>query len=105
MSKKLNKDYQDITKYTILHDNVLIEGLEVPQIKGILSPRGYEQKPKHGKVIAIGKGRIYDDGTLIPLSVKVDDIVTFNEHSTTNINLNGVDYYVVREEDIIGYLR
>ncbi len=93
----------DITTYNILYDNVLIKAIEVEEVGGIYRPQQYDDKPEIGEVIKIGEGRIFDNGTVIPLKVKIGDTVFFNKYSTTKFNSNGIDYYIVREEDIICY--
>ena len=93
------KNQFDITKYALLHDNVLIEALEVEEsVSGIISPSQYEDKPEFGRVISVGVGIIMEE------AVEKDDIVVFNKYSTTKFRVEGKDYYVVRLEDIVGYL-
>jgi len=86
--------YQDITKYTLLHDNVLIKGIKVEEVDGIINPDSYEDKPEIGEVISVGNVKVY-----------VGDKVLFNKYSTTKFNLDGMDFFMVREEDIVGYIR
>lgn len=100
----MNK-YQDITKYKLLYDNVLIKGIKIDDIDGIIQPDSYEDKPQLGEVITVGTGRLLDSGATKELDVKVGDHVLFNQHSTTKFNLDGNDFYIVREEDVTGYIR
>lgn len=93
--------------FTLLYDNVLVEQYQVEDIDetGLVRPQNYEDKPEIGKVLSIGKGRLFDNGTVVPLDVKVGDLVYFNKYSSTKIRLGTIDYYMIREEDIQGYLR
>ena len=102
MAKKNNID---ITKFNILYDNVFVKGVEIKERDGIIKPSSYEDKPELGEVIKVGEGRIFDNGTIVPLKVKIGDTVYFNKYSTTKFNFDGVDYFVVREEDVVGYIR
>lgn len=95
----------DITKFHILYDNVFVKGINIEEKDGIVKPAQYEDKPEIGEVISIGEGRIFENGSIVPLKVKTGDIVYFNKYSTTKFNFDGEDFYVVREEDIIGYTR
>lgn len=95
----------NVSKFNILYDNVLVKGISLEERDGIIKPDSYEDKPELGEVVKIGEGRIFDNGTVIPLKVKVGDIVYFNKYSVTKFNVDGTDWFVVREEDICGYLR
>ena len=87
-----------------LHDRVIVKRLEseTKTAGGILIPDNAAEKPSKGKVIAVGKGKLLDDGKVHPLDVKVGDVVLFGKYSGTEFK-EGVDEYVsMREEDIIG---
>lgn len=93
-------------EFTLLYDNILVESeQEAEEVDGIYRPRGYEDKPEVGKVVSVGTGRVFDNGTIIPLTIKVGDTVYFNKYSTTKIRLDLNDYYLIREEDVQGYKR
>lgn len=100
--KQLNLD---VASFNILNDNVFVKGIEIEERDGIIKPASYEDKPELGTVIKVGTGRILDSGTVVPLAVKPGDTVYFNKYSTTKFNFDGEDYFVVREEDIVGYIR
>ncbi len=89
-----------------LRDRVLLKRLEEQEQKigGIIIPDTAKEKPQQGKVIAVGSGRINDEGKLIPLDVKVGDTVLFGKYSGTEIKLDGTEYLIVREEEILGIL-
>jgi len=95
----------DVSSFNILYDNVFVKGLEIEERDGIVKPASYDDKPELGVVIKVGGGRLLDDGAVVPLSVKPGDTVYFNKYSTTKFNFDGEDYFVVREEDIVGYIR
>jgi chaperonin GroES len=71
---------------------------------GIIIPDTAKEKPQEGKVIAVGKGKVGDDGKLIPIEVKVGDRVLFGKYSGTELKLLGDEHLVIREEDILGII-
>lgn len=85
-----------------LHDRVIIQRLEEHKTAGgIVIPETVGDKPQRGKVMAAGPG-IYKDGNLRKLDVKVGDEVLFGKYSGTEVKVNGKDFLVMREEDIMG---
>ena len=92
------------SKIQPLGDRVLIEPLEAEEktASGIIIPDSAKEKQQKGKVIAVGKGRFDENGKLLPLEVKVNDEVLFGRYSGTEIKIAGVDYLIVKEEDILG---
>ena len=103
MAKK--KSNLDINQFNILYDNIFVKGVEIEERDGIIRPAQYEDKPEIGVVIKVGEGRIFDNGTIVPLKVKEGDTVYFNKYSTVKFNFDGQDYFVVREEDVVGFIR
>jgi len=94
-----------VMKVTPLQDRVLIERIEPSEEKspgGIIIPDTAKEKPMEGKVVAVGKGRIKDDGTVIPLEVKAGDRVIFSKYAGTEIKIDGKEYLIMREDDILG---
>ena len=89
-----------------LRDRVVVKRLEEQEQKvgGIIIPDTAKEKPQQGKVMAVGNGRINDEGKLIPLDVKVGDTVLFGKYSGTEIKLEGTEYLIVREEEILGII-
>lgn len=89
-----------------LHDRVVIRRLEEERTSagGIVIPDTATEKPIQGEVIAIGKGKILDSGEQRPLDVKVGDRVLFGKYSGTEIKLEGKDFLVMREDDIMGVI-
>jgi chaperonin GroES len=89
-----------------LHDRILIKRIEEQEQKigGIIIPDTAKEKPQQGKVVAVGKGRTKDDGTLIPLDVKAGDTVLFGKYSGTEIKVGGEEYLIVREDEVLGVI-
>lgn len=94
-----------ISDFNILYDNVLVKSITIKEKNGVIVPTTYETKPEFGEVVAVGEGKLIENGNRVPLTVKVKDIVYFNKYSTTKFNFDGTDYYLVREEDIVSYMR
>lgn len=100
--KKSNKF--DIREKTLLYDNVLVKALDMhDEDSPFKDPRSYEDKPEVGEVIKIGQGRIFDNGVVVPLVIKVGEQVLFNKYTSTKFHFDGQDYYTVREEDILAH--
>lgn len=93
----------DILKGNILYDNILLKPIVVEKEGLVLRPQQYEDKPEWGEVIACGEGRIFDNGTVIPLKVNVGDMVLFQKYSAQKFRHGGDDYIIIREEDIYLY--
>jgi chaperonin GroES len=89
-----------------LHDRILVQRVEESEQKvgGIIIPDTAKEKPQQGKVIAVGSGKIKDDGTRIPMDVKPGDLILFGKYSGQEIKLDGVEYLIVREEEVLGVL-
>ena len=94
MSKKL--------KIRPLHDRMIVKRLEEEQKTkgGIIIPDSAKEKPQEGEVLAVGNGKILDDGKKIPLDVKVGDRVLFSKYSGTDIKIDGEEYLIIKEDDI-----
>jgi chaperonin GroES len=89
-----------------LQDRVIVKRLEEEQKTkgGIIIPDTAKEKPIEGEVIAVGKGRIADDGKVIKLDVKVGDRVLFSKYGGTEVKIEGEDYLIMREDDILGII-
>lgn len=94
------------TKVKPLADRVLVEAAPAEETTkgGIIIPDTAKEKPQRGKVIAVGSGRVADDGKVTPLSVKVGDSILYGKYSGTELNLEGKDYMIMRESDIYAVL-
>ena len=69
---------------------------------GIIIPDTAKEKPEQGKIVAVGKGRVNDDGKLMPVGVKVGDTILFGKYSGSEVKLDGEEHLIMREEDILG---
>ncbi|MBI2566986.1 MAG: co-chaperone GroES [Candidatus Schekmanbacteria bacterium] len=89
-----------------LHDRVLIKRVEEEEqrVGSIVIPDTAREKPQQGQVIAVGSGRIKDDGSVRPVAVKEGDRVLFGKYSGTEVKLDGGDYLILREDDILGVI-
>jgi chaperonin GroES len=89
-----------------LGDRVIIKRVaEEEKTKGgIIIPDTAKEKPQEGKVIAVGKGKVNEDGKTTPLDVKAGDRILFGKYSGTEIKLNGEEHLILREEDILGVI-
>jgi chaperonin GroES len=89
-----------------LHDRVLLKRIdEEPARKsGIIIPDSAKEKPQEGKVIAVGKGKVSEDGKKTPLDVKAGDRVLFGKYSGSEVTVNGEEYLILKEEDVLGIL-
>jgi chaperonin GroES len=90
-----------------LQDRVLVKRLEEEgKTKGgIIIPDTAKEKPIEGKVIAAGKGRVKEDGAVVPLEVKAGDKILFNKYAGTEIKIEGEEHLIMREDDILGILK
>src|SRR4030042_2194876 len=89
-----------------LQDRVIVKRLEEEEKTkgGIIIPDTAKEKPQEGKVIAVGKGKVTEDGKVIPLDVKVGDKILFGKYSGTEIKIGGEEHLIMREEDILGVI-
>jgi chaperonin GroES len=87
-----------------LRDRILVERLEESEqrIGGIIIPDTAKEKPQQAKVVAVGRGRVNDDGQVFALDVKVGDTILLGKYSGTDIKVAGKDYVIVREEEVLG---
>ncbi len=89
-----------------LHDRVIVKRMEEERktASGIVIPDAAAEKPDQGEVIAVGNGKIGDDGKVRPMNVKVGDKVLFGKYSGQAFKMEGVEYLQMREDDIIGII-
>ncbi|MFY9399403.1 MAG: co-chaperone GroES [Desulfomonilia bacterium] len=87
-----------------LHDRVIVQRIEEEQktAGGIIIPDTAKEKPQIGKVIAAGKGKKAEDGTIVPMDVKEGDKVLFSKYAGNEIKVEGEEYLIMREDDILG---
>jgi chaperonin GroES len=89
-----------------LQDRIIVKRLEeeTKTKGGIIIPDTAKEKPIEGKVTAVGKGKIADDGTLIKMEVKVGDTVLFSKYGGSEVKIDGQEYLIMREDDILGII-
>jgi chaperonin GroES len=89
-----------------LQDRVIVKRIEEEEKSkgGIIIPDTAKEKPQEGKVVAVGKGKMSDDGKIPPLDVKVNDRVLFGKYSGSEISIDGDEHLIMREEDILGVI-
>ena len=89
-----------------LHDRLLVERLEEKEIKkgGIIIPDTAKEKPQEGKVIAVGTGKVTDEGKKIPLDVKAGDKILFGKYSGSEVKIDDKEYLIMREDDVLAIL-
>ena len=89
-----------------LHDRVIVKRIEEgEQVRGgIIIPDTAKEKPQEGEVIAVGEGKRKDDGTRIPLDIQAGDRVLFGKYSGSEIKLDGEEYLIMREDEILGII-
>jgi len=89
-----------------LHDRLLVERLEEKEVKkgGIIIPDTAKEKPQEAKVIAVGNGKVTDEGKKIPLDVKAGDKILFGKYSGSEVKIDNKEYLIMREEDVLAIL-
>lgn len=87
-----------------LHDRILVRRMQEDEktAGGIIIPDSAKEKPQRGEIVATGKGRITEDGKTLPLEVKAGDKVLFSKYAGTELKLDGAEFLMMREEDILG---
>jgi chaperonin GroES len=93
-------------KFRPLHDRVVVKRIEADSktAGGIIIPDTAQEKPQQGEVVAVGPGGRDDHGKLIPIDVKEKDIILFGKWSGTEVKIDGVDFLIMKESDIMGVL-
>ena len=89
-----------------LQDRVIVKRLEEEEKTkgGIIIPDSAKEKPQEGKVIAVGKGKVTEDGKVIPLDVKAGDRILFGKYSGTEVKIEGEEHLIMKEEEILGII-
>ena len=95
-----------MAKFTPLHDRILVRRIEEAETTrgGIIVPDTGKEKPQEGEVISAGKGKINEEGKIRPLDVKEGDRILFGKYSGTEIKLDGEEFIIMREEEVLGIL-
>ena len=89
-----------------LYDRIVVKRIEEQETTrtGIVIPDSAKEKPQEGEVMAIGRGKRLDDGKLVALDVRVGDRILFGKYSGNDIKLDGIEYIIMREDDVLGVL-
>ena len=89
-----------------LHDRIIVQRIEEgdQRVGGIIIPDSAKEKPQQGKVIAVGAGKVKEDGKRITLDVKAGDLILFGKYSGQEIKLDGQEYLMMREDEVLGVL-
>src|SRR5271169_3783652 len=90
-----------------LHDRIVVKRIDEDTEKtagGLFIPDSAKEKPQQGEVVAIGKGKRADDGKLIPLDVQAGDRILFGKYSGSDIKLEGTEYLIMREDEVLAVL-
>ena len=95
-----------MAKFSPLHDRILVRRVEEATTTrgGIIIPDSAKDKPQEGEVISTGKGRTNDEGKTFPLAVKEGDRILFGKYSGTEIKIDGEEFLIMREEEVLGIL-
>src|SRR5215813_6514433 len=94
------------TKLTPLHDRIVVRRIEEGETTrgGIIIPDSAKDKPQEGEVVSVGKGKSNEEGKVFPLDVKAGDRILFGKYSGTDIKIDGEEYLIMREEEVLGIL-
>jgi chaperonin GroES len=95
------------TKFTPLHDRILVRRMEEGESVrgGIIIPDTAKEKPQEGEVVAVGPGKVTEDGERQPMEVKVGDKILFGKYSGSEVKLGDEEFLIMREEDVLGILQ
>ena len=87
-----------------LQDRIIVKRIDEEETTkgGIIIPDTAKEKPQEAKVIAVGKGKVKEDGTVLPLDVRKGDRVLFSKYSGTEVTLDGEEHLIIREDDVLG---
>jgi chaperonin GroES len=93
-----------VKDFVPLHDRILVRRIEERETTkgGLIIPDTAKEKPQDGEVMAVGKGKLKENGTVVPLEVKPGDRVLFGKYSGTDIILDGEEYLIMREDEVLG---
>jgi chaperonin GroES len=95
------------TSFTPLHDRILVRRVDQTESirGGIIIPDSAKEKPQEGEVVSVGKGKSNDEGKVFPLDVKPGDRILFGKYSGTEIKIDGEEFLIMREEEVLGILK
>ena len=95
------------SKFRPLHDRVVVKRIDAEEKTkgGIIIPDSAKEKPQEGEVISVGKGKSNDEGKVFPLDVKAGDKILFGKYSGTEIKIDGEEFLIMREEEVLGIVK
>src|SRR5439155_18806554 len=96
-----------MAKFTPLHDRILVRRVEEATTTrgGIIIPDSAKDKPQEGEVVSVGRGRTNDEGKVFPLAVKEGDRILFGKYAGTEIKIDGEDFIIMKEDEVLGVVR
>jgi chaperonin GroES len=99
-----SSEAKELMKIRPLQDRLIVKRIDEEETTkgGIIIPDSAKEKPQEGKVIAVGKGKVNEDGKVQPLDVKKGDRVLFSKYAGTEVNLDGDEHLIIREDDVLG---
>ena len=89
-----------------LQDRILVKRIDEEETTkgGIIIPDTAKEKPQEAKVVAVGKGKVTDDGKVQPLDVKKGDVILLSKYAGTEVNIDGEEHLIIREDDVLGVI-
>ena len=99
MSKKQQNKF-DISKFEFLWDTILVQPIREETVNGLVRPEQYDDRPELGLVIATGAGKVLEDGTVLPMPIKAGDIIYYGKYASEATRMQGIDYLLIRAEDV-----
>ncbi len=89
-----------------LHDRIVVKRIEEKEtvLNGIIIPDSAKEKPQEGEVVAVGNGKRLDDGKIAPMELKAGDRILFGKYSGSEIKVDGIEYMIMREDEVLGVL-
>jgi chaperonin GroES len=105
-ARRSQLESKEMAKVRPLHDRIIVQRIEESEQKvgGIIIPDTAKEKPQQGKVIAVGQGKVKDDGTRQPLDVKAGDTILFGKYSGQEIKIDGEENLIMREDEVLAVL-
>jgi chaperonin GroES len=90
-----------------LHDRIIVKPAEAAEVSkgGIIIPDTAKEKPQQGTIIAIGTGKVADDGKIVPMTVKAGDTILYGKYSGTEVSIDGEEHLIMRESDIFAIIK
>jgi chaperonin GroES len=106
MKRQLTIESENITNIRPLYDRIVVKRIEQQETtdRGIVIPDSAKEKPQEGEVLAVGRGKRLEDGKLVALDVKSGDHILFAKYSGSEIQLDGAEYMIMREDDVLAIL-